>query len=223
MSTTGNNNNESNNGPILSAFISLLEELLQEVSSVFSECQKTKGVLFKLQIAKASRAGQERVIQEWHRLMKLHYAACKKRDEKVIYADIDLFKEINIVAKWNDPDFDDESRKHLWSYIDSLNSYSQLYCQIPGGMLSKIEGMASRLANQIQSGSLRFDQLNMQALGGEIMQEVSEDDLNSLTNNLGDLTQNLSGFSSMLGMIPGMGNIMSQAGQLSSSNSSNQK
>ena len=103
-----------------------------------------------------------------------------------------------------------------WSSVDQMNGYSKITSNIPTGVMSKIETMASRLASDLQSGSVTMETLNLQNIGEQVLSDCSESDLSKLTGNIGDLLPVLSqmapgampgGFPGMPGGIPGMPNV----------------
>lgn len=85
-----------------------------------------------------------------------------------------------------------------WTQVDQMNSYAKISTNIPTGVMSKIETMASKLASDLQNGSITMDSLNLQDIGEKVLSECDAGDLSKLTGNIGELLPVLSQ------MAPGM-------------------
>lgn len=75
----------------------------------------------------------------------------------------------------------------VWSLVNSLNNCSKISTHIPGNVMTKIEDMASKLANDIQTGNMKMDQLDLASIGEQVLSGCSSDELSLLTNNIGGL------------------------------------
>ena len=80
----------------------------------------------------------------------------------------------------------------MWDTVDQLNSYTKLSSQVPTGVMSKIESMASKLASDLNSGAVTMDTLNLQSIGEQVLSGCDANELSKLTGNLGELLPILS-------------------------------
>lgn len=74
-----------------------------------------------------------------------------------------------------------------WSQIDQLNSYAKISSNIPTGVMSRIETMASKLASDLHSGSVTMDTLNLQNIGEQVLSNCDAAELSKMSENIGDL------------------------------------
>jgi hypothetical protein len=78
-----------------------------------------------------------------------------------------------------------------WERADAafkqLNDLSRVQKHIPAAMLGKIESYASQLAGKITAGEQDLQGLDLQAIGEDVLRQCSEDDMNALASNIGDL------------------------------------
>jgi len=195
---------ESKNNDVLPAFVDTVEELLLGLKEVFPECEKVKKKLRKFQAFIKSPAevdqdgnvtrpaqlkpdGAKILLKDWHSQLGPHYEQCARRDvEAILKANPPIIEELDIAAKWADPTFDAESREILFQYIDTLNMYCQMQF-IPSKMLSRIEGVAQQLAQQMETGNADLSKIDVFALGQQVLENVSEEELIDFANNLGEI------------------------------------
>lgn len=189
---------------ILHTFNNLVSQLLNAVQEVFPEDIKTKEFQLKYEFAiKNNEENQKKLIQQWHNTMNPYYDRCREKDVTVIGEDIEIFTELELSQKFNDSEFDESSKDALWDYINHLNNYAQLYCQIlgvystlsdviPSSILGKIDSYAKNVADQMANGQMDLSQLDVQTLSQDVLGDVSEEDMQQMMNSLPVLAQNLS-------------------------------
>lgn len=104
-----------------------------------------------------------------------------------------------------------------WGHVDQLNGYARISSNIPTGVMSRIETMASKLASDLQSGSVTMETLNLQNIGEQVLSDCDANDLSKLSGNINELLPVLSqmapGMPGMAG-VPGMGGGMPPIGNL---------
>lgn len=111
----------------LENFIFSSEELLDALKEIFPDCLATSSILtvFKTKII-PNRDERVELITDWHTSMKDIYYYCKNRDEsKLLNCPLKLFAMLDVKTKWNK--LNEQSREHVWAYVDDLNYFSQKY------------------------------------------------------------------------------------------------
>lgn len=208
---TGGSGNEEvkqssqNNVELLSLFVQTVEDLLNGLHDTFPECDKVYQELLRFRSfvknpdekdekdnvihkGQIKQKGAEMLIKDWHKDMQQHYESFTARDSHTILnSGIPMIQKLDIQQKWNDPTFEQSDREILFEYIDNLNNYAQLYCCFTPNMLNKMEMIANDLAGKVQRGETDFAQIDIFALGQQIVEGQSEDDLMHLLGNVGQL------------------------------------
>jgi len=201
---------------IVGTFIVRLEELLDALSEVFPECKKVEKTLKDFRnVIKPYPSMHDMVIKQWHAEVSPHYDAIRLRDvEKLLAAEIGIFKKLDIVAKWRDNGFDESSRKILFDYLDQLNYHSQIHAAVPKDMMTKIEQTAMDIVNDMQSGNFNPQTFSLQSLTQNLMSGLTEKDLEQFAANLpnlqGTITSVIQGNMGQLQQL-GLGNLLGQA------------
>lgn len=75
----------------------------------------------------------------------------------------------------------------LWNTIVQINSYSTVDSNIPQKMMGKIENLASRLADDIVNGRSDMSNMNLTAIGQEVLSQCDETDMSQFANNIDNL------------------------------------
>lgn len=175
-----------NSGKIVFAFITRFEELLQALTEVFTECQKTQKALQDFQtLVKPFPHMHEVIVRKWHQDIEMHYETIRKRDATVLLsADISLFNKLDMKTKWADPTFDQDSRTVLFDYLDQLNGYAAISQSVPGNMMKKIESTAMGLVEQLQSGQFQPDSFSLEKMTKSLLGDMSQEDLDEFAQNI---------------------------------------
>lgn len=85
-------------------------------------------------------------------------------------------------------DFDDET----WTLCDKLLSVSSMDSVIPSAMMKGIESVASSLMKDIESGKTDLGNLDIERIGQQVLNNVSEDDVSNFAANLDKILPALS-------------------------------
>jgi len=181
-------------------FFRLTKTLLLAVRNVFPECLKTQEALAQLEFIEASRMDsmKEILIRKWYETVKPYIKDCvAKNDNVILRANIDILEKLDIKSKWNDPDFDQESKDVLWGYINSLTYLSCLYSESTPEQVQGITAAASRLAEKAQfdvteDGKFSF---NIKAFQALITDQSAQGDLSQLMQSMGPIMGALGGAS----------------------------
>lgn len=181
-------------------FFRLTKTLLLAVRNVFPECLKTQEALAQLEFIEASRMDsmKEILIRKWYETVKPYIKDCvAKNDNVILRANIDILEKLDIKSKWNDPDFDQESKDVLWGYINSLTYLSCLYSESTPEQVQGITAAASRLAEKAQfdvteDGKFSF---NIKAFQALITDQSAQGDLSQLMQSMGPIMVALGGAS----------------------------
>jgi len=182
-------------------FVSLSEALLTAVHDVFPECQSTDHVLKVFRtFVKGDPNNEDVFLRKCHKIFKKHSAEIKARDPEAVYAiseELDMIKSMDLRKKWNDPDFAEESRMNLWTYVANLETYANLYCCVPPNTMGKIEDMALKVTKQMRGENL--ENLDIGNFGKEIMSSMTPQDIADLEGNLPDIYACVGNVAGMLG------------------------
>lgn len=184
----------------LPPFIKGVENLLVTLMGFFVECEKTPLVLYGYRSEYMHNPeNSEWLIFEWHNKMKQYYDSCKSTQlseaSKILEADIKIFQSLDIHAKWNHPDLDDDGRRGILSHIVALNEHAMLYCAFFKKFINNINKVAEQI-NADQANGIEYTE-----------QEIKERCLSEFTNlnddDLEFLSKNISAFIKLLGPLIG--------------------
>lgn len=184
-------------------FVSLAETLLSSISDVFPECSSTQSVLMLFRtMVKGNETVEDRFIRRCHALFREHAAPLKERDPEALFnvvESLDYLRDIDLREKWEDPDFAQESRDHLWQYISALKTYSDLYSAVPANVMGKIENVAGSLGEQLTRGELDLTSMDLGSIGQGLLADLSPEELAGFEGSLPDIYQSLSEAAGSLG------------------------
>ena len=80
-----------------------------------------------------------------------------------------------------------EETENIRSMVVQSNVLFRIQQSVPTEMRNCIEGTAQRIAAEILNGNTTFDDLDLSAIGEEVMSQCQTEDLSSLADNLGSL------------------------------------
>lgn len=159
---------------------------------------------------------QERMIRECHGIFEAHKAAIDNKDMDALReADISWINGLGIADKVDDPDFDEECVAAFWDHIYNMRNTARMYCSVPAGMMTKIEGCATALAAKLQNGEMSFANMNIMQIGQDILGDMEEADIEEFMANAPNVFAGINGMKSMMGE-QGLGNMDSLMGALGS-------
>lgn len=191
------------NNKLRQGFVSLAESLLESISDVFPECDQTQTVLriFRA-IVKGNVVIEDRFIRRCHVAFNKNSEGIRAKSAEalfVIVESIEHVSEIDLREKWEDPEFTQESKDHLWQYIATLKTYADLYTALPPNVLGQIENMAGALGEQFLTGQLDLKSVDIGALGRDIMSNLSAEDIARFEGNLPEIYESITNVTRSLG------------------------
>ena len=176
-------------------FINLAESLLVSLCEVFPECLNTQSVLqLYRHIIKGNDELEDCFIRKCSAVFKEHGDTLKNRQAEglfIIAESIEHLKDIKLREKWEDPDFTNESREHLWQYMLKLHEYSQIYSIIPNKILTKLESTAHSFVDQLTQGSFDLNNLDLGKLGNELFSQMSPEEIANFDATLPEIFQSI--------------------------------
>lgn len=81
-----------------------------------------------------------------------------------------------------------------WKTIENIYSYATVGNAIPQRMMSRIEDLASKLADDIVSGKKDMNQIDLNDIGQQVLSGCNPDDMQKFAGNLDDLLPVISKF-----------------------------
>lgn len=180
---------------MLDQFIDLLAKFIESLHKVFPKCKQTQFYHQTIQtMVLNSQPLKEMIVKKWHEELKPFYEACRKEDADVFLDpknSIPYLEKINFRKKWQglmkgNPD----SIKIIWKYVQDLNRFAAVYVDTPASIRGRIESVSSDLLQRIQDGGDLKD-LDVQAIGEQVLQGASDGDAMALIQNIGHLMKTM--------------------------------
>ena len=188
---------------IRQGFIALAETLLESIAEVFPECEDTERVLrIYRAVVKGQAALEDQFIRKCHELFAEQADGLRDHDDLALFAvieSIEHVRELNLREKFEDPDFTQESKDHLWQYIQSLKTYAELYTAVPQAVLGKIESVALGLGEKFTKGDLDLKDMDLNAIGQDLLADLSPEELAGFESQLPDIYASLSDVATSMG------------------------
>ena len=193
------------------------KQFLDALGETYPACEGIKEMRLKYQIAiehamtpEMRDAALTSLIDNYHATMKPFYGRVQQRDAS-LFAEaeqqVELLSGLKVSEKWASADQD--TRECIYSYLDLVNQYAQcyvMYKNIPNNMMSKIQGMAMRIASDMQEGTTNLEDVNIMQLGQAVVSEIDQDELQSFATSMMADPEGLQNMMSMMGnMGAGMG------------------
>ena len=222
---------ENNIDTVLMSFISLMEQFVGQLHTVFPECPKVQvlqdafsGHFSEDKPAEERRQTAVQYIQGWHDDFSAHYSLIAAEDEGLFAVNTSFFETTDLVNKWT-PSLHPDTKTSIWEYLKNLCNLSNMYNiynQVPSNMMTTIQSKAMSIAQTLENGgSLR--NINIQDLAVDIMKEVDMNELqafaHTITNGGTDITKVQTMCSSLMSMLGTQGLDMRQVFQLSNEQS----
>lgn len=173
------------------SFVALAESLLESIQEVFPECDETATArrLFGA-IIKGDSAAEDRFLRKCMDEIRSRQDRIKEHDVEALFEITDglsLLKTINLRGKWRDPDFSDESKDHLWQYVEALQTYGGLYCAVPSTVMAKIEKVAMGVSEKMAGGDFDLSKLDLTSLGKDLITDLSAEEVEEFEGSLTDV------------------------------------
>lgn len=112
--------------------------------------------------------------------------ACKNEEEAGFFA---FLASLDDKVDWSKESVSSEE----WDSVSKAISLSAMQSAIPGRMMSGIENVANKLAKDLMDGKTSFADLNVEAIGQQVLSGVDTDELNEFTKNIEKILPALGG------------------------------
>lgn len=193
---------------LLTKFCRVYAQFVQTLAEVFPECAKTRQESERAQtLCSAPEEIQEAEMHAWNSAMKrqwqgaTYYKHVQSRNAAIFQrgSDLAFVSKMDMLPKWNDGDFNADSREALWMYLDELNKTARFYFIIPKHLLSvmtpvfakhvSMDGGHFALTPDFNIATLQREVT--EAMGGEAA--LSSDEMQNMVSTLMDLFQDIMG------------------------------
>ena len=133
---------------ITQAFISVLEEFLDELRKTFPEEKKLKVYYNSFQTMK--KTNPKVILEGFMKEVSKHSDKIVNKDESYfLEGDDEFLKELN-VKKWWTPDLSQNTKDAIWQYMNTLYILGTTITSIPNELLSTIENVAEKCASDME-------------------------------------------------------------------------
>ena len=134
----------------LDCFVELMIEFVEAMNDIFPECDKTYTNLCELREITQAKATEklDKLVRVWHLGMSPHFAACTQCDDSIMLRQASILSRFDMKKKWQDPQFNDDSKEAVWAYINQLNKLSALHCETSPDIQTTLLGHASRFMSE---------------------------------------------------------------------------
>lgn len=134
----------------LQAFLSVLDEFIQELVETFPEEKKIKVYQNAYQTMK--KANPRKVLESFMDAAMPLSEYITNKDEKILELNNELLNELNI-KKWWTPELSKNTKDAIWQYLNTLYILGTTINSIPQNLLSSIEQMAEKCASEMSDTS----------------------------------------------------------------------
>ena len=80
-----------------------------------------------------------------------------------------------------------EDFEKIKGHLNHLNSFTRVQEHIPDGMMNKIESYTSGLLTQLKSGEIKFEDLDIEKIGKDVVDSSAEADVEQMGDNINEL------------------------------------
>jgi hypothetical protein len=115
------------------AIVELALSLLTSLSEVFPECAKTKQALEGVKSTLGDAAREEEFVGQWREAVR------ESRNDVAVLERLRLFQDIRAMEKWNDPEFAEDSKRHLLGYLNAMDALTHLYECMPKYLVLRVQ------------------------------------------------------------------------------------
>ena len=157
----------------INQFCDDVEGFLEAMGAVWPECEgvaqlrREFGLTARSPMATVRNLAQRTIIDTFHREMAPFYTRVRAEDGSIFFEagdKIDILKNINMAAKWDDQAVDDVTRKNVFAWLIRICGHSELYsfyARVPPAMLRRFTGVAMDLASQDGTGTVSYTHLTL--------------------------------------------------------------
>jgi hypothetical protein len=203
---------ENNIDTVLMSFVSLLEQFLTQLHTVFPECSKVQVLhaAFEGHFSEDKPSEERRqmgvnYIQGWHEDFYNYYPQVASEDEALFSFNTSFFETTDLPVKWT-ATLHPDTKSSIWEYLKNLCNLSNMYNiynQVPSSMMTTIQNKALSIAQSLENGgSLR--NINIQDLAVDIMREVDMNELQAFANTITNGGTDISKIQVMCGSLMNM-------------------
>lgn len=127
----------------LKAFLSVMDEFVQEMLQTFPEEEIIKAFHEKLEKRKKNKP--EKILNNFMNDMSQHADIITKQDEEsLLSCDSEFLKNTGITKVWVSEEIDDEVKAAIWKYLNTMYVLGTTIKSIPKSLLNQIETMAEQ-------------------------------------------------------------------------------
>ena len=119
---------------------------------------------------------------------------CNNKNPSLFMKEWPILDEIRCLWKDKNP-IPDEA----WTTISQTNSFAHVQKSIPSNMMKNIEQYAQKIAGDLSSGKMNFNDMCLDRLGQDVLSQCSTEDMEALSNNMSALLPTLSALQSTIG------------------------
>lgn len=129
------------------AFISVMDEFLQELVKTFPEEKKIKVYYNSFKTMK--KVNSRKILDTFMAEVEKHSDKIVNKDESYfLNSEDDFLKDLNIAKWWND-DLSENTKNAIWQYMNTLYVLGTTINSIPQDLLKTIEGVAEECASKM--------------------------------------------------------------------------
>ena len=223
---SGSTTEENNVDTVLMSFVTLLEQFVNQLHTVFPECVKVSELkaAFQRHFSEEKPSEERRqtavnYIEGWHNDFSNSYAFIANSDETLFSLQLSFFESTDLPGKWTST-LHPDTKTSIWEYLKNLCNLSNMYniyTQVPSSMMNTIQAKAMTIAQSLENGG-SLSNINIQDLAVDIMKEVDMNELqafaNSITNGGTDISKIQTMCGSLMNMLGAQGMDMRQMFQL---------
>ena len=85
---------------------------------------------------------------------------------------LDHLWNMDLREKWQDPDFTEETRNHLWQYVAAHKTHAGLYTAVPKNVMGKTEFVAGSTGEQLARGELDLRNMDLFNIGQNLLADL---------------------------------------------------
>jgi len=141
----------------VSAFLSVMEEFIQEMKETFPE-EPAIATFQETFLKRKDKKGKKILDNFMNDVSLIADVITNQNEEKLLASDCNFIKEIGILNVWND-DMDDDVKQAIWKYLNTMYVLGTTIKSIPTNLLSQIEMMAEQCVKDMPNNSSGDDNI----------------------------------------------------------------
>lgn len=160
------------------SFRNTLTKFLNNLGNVFDDDPRIPAVQEKL-----NTVDTDILMEKFHAAVKPYEEDLKSRNANILN-EIEYLKHIDMSGKFNDPEFDTESRENFWLYVEKLYSFTKLHTAIPSGLRDNVFNLAKEVS-ETGDISIAFQKAK------DMAENMTEKDSQEIVSSLQGLIQSI--------------------------------